>query len=369
MAGLRKKFRVAVLSVVKHDYLPRAVAAHPRFELVVVTDDAGQSDWVHERNQRFADEFGISYLRDISKAIAEYELDMAVVSSEAERHCDLAVRAADAGLHVIADKPMSTRLSECDRLVEAVQRNKVKFLLWNRNFLPAVIQAKEAVQSGAIGELHAIHVDFYFSKDAGPPKGTRQHGDPPINWLERQLEAHADGSDGGVGIEAMGELQIEGIYPLGYIRMLTDANVRRVFARTATHFHQVNVDNHVDDLATVSLELDNGIVGSLCIGRIGAASHPDIGEIKIHAIGSKGGIVISEARPEVSIHYRDQPPLEFKNERVANENDFLLVDNFARALDTGSEPILNARGGRDIAATVFAAVESGKTGQPVEVTL
>ena len=98
MADLRKKFRVAVLSVVKHDYLPRAVAAHPRFELVVVTDDAGQPDWVHERNQRFADEFGISYLRNIAKAIAEYELDMAVVSSEAERHCDLAVRAADAGL-------------------------------------------------------------------------------------------------------------------------------------------------------------------------------------------------------------------------------------------------------------------------------
>ena len=42
MADLREKFRVAVLSVVKHDYLPRAVAAHPRFELVVVTDDAGK---------------------------------------------------------------------------------------------------------------------------------------------------------------------------------------------------------------------------------------------------------------------------------------------------------------------------------------
>ncbi|MFT6562368.1 MAG: putative dehydrogenase, partial [Limisphaerales bacterium] len=66
--------------------------------------------------------------------------------------------------------------------------------------------------------------------------------------------------------------------------------------------------------------------------------------------------------------YRDQPPLEFKNERIANENDFLLMDDFARALDTGCEPILNAKGGRDIAATVFAAVESGKTGQPVEVT-
>ncbi|MEE2947712.1 MAG: Gfo/Idh/MocA family oxidoreductase [Verrucomicrobiota bacterium] len=363
-----KTFRAGVFSVVKHCYLPRAVAAHPRFELVVVTDDADQPDWVHERNQLFADEFGIPYMRDMPKAIAEYNLDLAAVSSEAERHCDLAVRAADAGLHVIADKPMSTRLSECDRLVEAVQRNNIKFLLWNRNYLPAVIQAKEAITSGAIGKLQAIHVDFYFSKDAGPPKGTRAEGDPPINWLERQIDAHTDGSDGGVGIEPMGELQIEGIYPLGYMHLLTGQNVERVFARTATHFHQANVDNHVDDLASVSLELENGIVGSLCIGRIGAASHPDIGEIKIHAIGSKGGIVISEARPEVSIHYRDQPPLEFKNERIASENDFLLMDDFARALDTGCEPILNAQAGRDIAATVFAAVESGKTGQPVEVT-
>jgi len=148
---------------------------------------------------------------------------------------------------------------------------------------------------------------------------------------------------------------------------LTGQNVQRVFARTATHFHQANVDNNVDDLATVSLELGGGIIGSLCIGRIGAASHPDIGEIKIHVIGSKGGLVISEARPEVSIYYRDQPPLEFKNERIANENDFLLMDDFARALDTGSEPILSAQAGRDIAATVFAAVESGKTGQLVEV--
>jgi len=362
-----KTFRAGVFSVVKHCYLPRAVSAHPRFELVVVTDDVDQPDWVHVRNQKFADEFGIPYVPDVAKAIAEYDFEIAAVSPEAERHCDLAVRAADAGLHVIADKPMSTRLSECDRLVEAVQRNDVKFLLWNRNYLPAVIQAKEAIASGAIGALQAIHVDFYFSKDAGPPKGSRAEGDPPIDWLERQMEAHSDGSDGGVGREAMGELQIEGIYPLGYVQLLTGQNVQRVFARTATHFHQANVDNNVDDLATVSLELAGGIIGSLCIGRIGAASHPDIGEIKIHAIGSKGGLVITEARPEVSIYYRDQPPLEFKNERIANENDFLLMDDFARALDTGSKPILNAQAGRDIAATVFAAVESGKTGQLVEV--
>jgi predicted dehydrogenase len=362
------RFRCAVLSVVKHAYVPRGVAAHPRFELAVVADDSDRPNWVHERNQAFADEFRIPYVRDVERAIAEHDVQVAVVSSEAERHCDLSVRAVNAGLHVVQDKPMSNRVSECDRVIEAVARNRVKFLMWNRNFLPAVLHARETIESRTIGQPYAIHVDFYFSKDSGPPKGSRRPGDPPINWLEHQIAAHADGSDGGVGHEPMGELKIEGIYPLAYIRMLTGAEVRRVFARTAAHFHQVNVDNDMEDLATVTLEMEHGILGTLCIGRIGAASHPDIGEIKIHALGSGGGLVISEARPEVAVYYRGQPAKEFRHRRIAVDNDYLLMENFARAIDTDGETILDARAGRAICATVQAAVESGRSGRAVEVT-
>ncbi len=359
--------RCGVLSVVKHAYVPLGVAAHPRFELVVVADDADAPDWAHERNQLFADEQGIPYVRDVEQAIKEYDVQVAVVSSEAERHCALTVRAANLGLHVVQDKPMSNNMEQCDRVVEACEANGVKFLMWNRNFLPAVLHAREIVDSGRIGEPYAIHVDFYFAKDAGPPKGTRASGDPPIDWLERQLEAHADGSDGGVGLEPMGELQVEGIYPLGYIRMLCGVEVEKVFARTTSHFHQAHVDNEVDDLATVTLQMQGGIVGSLCIGRIGAASHTDIGEIKIHLLGSKGGLVVSEARPEVEVYYRDQPRGEFRRRRIANDNDDLLMQNFVDAIDNDGETILDARAGRAICATVAAAIRSGKTGRPEPV--
>ena len=360
-------YRCAALSAVKHDYLPRAVHAHPCFELAVVADDPGVPQWAHERNAQFAAEFGVPYVRDVASAIAEHGVQVAVVSSEAERHCDLSVRAAAAGLHVIQDKPMSTELAECDRLLAAVRAAGVCFLLWNRNRLPALIQAQEELRRGAIGELRAIHVDFYFAKDAGPPKGSRQPGYPPIDWLARQLEAHADGSDGGVGRTPMGELQIEGIYPLGYIHELTGSRVRRVFARTAAHFHQANADNDVDDLATVTLEMENGMLGSLCIGRIGAASHPEIGEIKLHLVGSNGALVITEARPEVGIHYRGQPPAEYRNVRVADSNNFLLMENFKAAMETGAGTVLDAQAGRDITAAVAAAIESGRTGRAVDV--
>jgi len=361
------KFRCVVLSVVKHDYVPKGVASHPRFKLAVVADDANQPDWVHQRNQLFADQFKIPYVQNVEQAIRDFDVQVAVVSSQAERHCDLSIRAAAAGLHIVQDKPMSTSITECDRLVEAVERNGVKFLMWNRNFLPAVLHARRVLEEGRIGKPRAIHVDFYFSKDSGPPKGSRKPGDPPINWLARQIEAHADGSDGGVGHEPMGELKIEGIYPLAYIHALTGAAVQRVFAHTTAHFHQVNVDNDVDDLAAVTLEMEGGLVGSLCIGRIGAASHPDIGEIKIHVLGDDGALVVSEARPEVAIYYRDQPAKEFRHRRMDIDNDFLLMEDLARAIDEDGETVLGASAGRAIAATVEAALESGRSGQPVEV--
>jgi predicted dehydrogenase len=356
-----------VLSAVKHDYVARGVASHPRFELAVVADDPEVPGWAHERNRQFADAHRIPYVRDVEHALREFDVQVAIVSPEAERHCDLSVRAALAGKHVIQDKPLATRREDADRLVEAVERAGVRFLMWNRNFVPAVLHAREQVAAGVIGKPYAVHADFYFAKDAGPPWGTRPRGYPPINFLAHQIAAHVDGSDGGLGVEPMGELAVEGIYPLGYIRFLTGATVRRVFARSAAFFHQVHADNGVEDLASVTLEMDGGLMGSLAIGRIGAASHPSGGEVKLHVLGTAGALVVSEARPEVGVYYRGQPPREARQRRVASENDFHLADDFARAIDEGRETVLDVRAGRDTFATVAAALKSCQTGQPVGV--
>ena len=96
-------FRAAVLSVVKHAYVPHGMFSHPRFVPVVVADDADQPDWAHQRNQKVADEYGVPYIQDVERAISEYDAQLAIVSSAAERHCDLGIRAANAGLHVVQD--------------------------------------------------------------------------------------------------------------------------------------------------------------------------------------------------------------------------------------------------------------------------
>ncbi len=362
-----RKFRCAVLSAVKHDYVARGVALHPRFELCVVADDPDVPAWAHERNQQFADSHRIPYLRDVDRALAEFDVQVAVVSPEAERHCGLSIRAARAGKHVVLDKPLATRREDADALVEAIELAGVRFLMWNRNFLPAVLHARDQITAGAIGRPYAVHADFYFAKDAGPPRGSRQPGYPPIDWESHQIAAHIDGADGGLGREPMGELAVEGIYPLGYIRLLTGADVRRVFARSASFFHQAHADNGVEDLASVTLEMDGGLTGSIAIGRIGLASHPSGGEIKLHVLGTAGALVVSESRPEVGVYYKGQPPKEARQRRVAGENDLLLADDFARAIDENRDTVLGVRAARAIFATVAAALESCRSGDVVEV--
>ena len=122
-----KFYNCIVLSMVKHDYIGLAIEAHPRTKLVAVADDADNPSWVHERNLEFAQRHNIPYIMDVEKALQDYSADFVVICSEAERHCDLAVRAANFGLSIISDKPMSNRLSECERLFHSVKTNKVKY--------------------------------------------------------------------------------------------------------------------------------------------------------------------------------------------------------------------------------------------------
>src|SRR5262249_12101576 len=136
---------------------------------------------------------------------------------------------------------------------------------------------------------------------------------------------------------------------------------------SAAWFHQLYEDNQVDDLASVTLELDGGIVGSLAVGRIGLASHPSGGAIKLHLVGSEGALVVNEAAPTVSIYHRNQPPKEQRQRRVAGDNDFLLAENFAQAIDTGGATIMDAHASRAIYATVESALQSCRDGQPVDV--
>ena len=343
-------YRVVVLGAAKHDYMPLAMAQHSRFEIVVVADDADAPAWAHERGEALAQKLGVPYVRDVLQAIRGFGATVACVTPEVRRHSVMSARAADAGLHVWQDKPMATTVEDCDRVVKAVERSGVRFLLYSRNSTDSLRQARKLLDGTSIGDLRAVHVDFFFAKDAGVLKGSGQPEVVPDSWM------------------ADGELAVEGIYPLAYVRALAQANVRQVYARTTAHFFQRYVDLGIEDLGTLSLELDGGVLATVCVGRIGRPSHPNLGEIRIHVVGTDGALVMAEPRPEIAVHTRTQTSDDRRSRPIGSDSNWRMLEEFAHAIDTDGPTALEAAAGRNICATVIAARESAQRASPVPVS-
>jgi predicted dehydrogenase len=76
-------------------------------------------------------------------------------------HCEYTVRAAEAKIHVLCEKPMAVNVAECEQMIEACSRNNVKLMIAYRlHFEEANMKAVEVVNSGTIGEPRIFNSVF-----------------------------------------------------------------------------------------------------------------------------------------------------------------------------------------------------------------
>lgn len=84
------------------------------------------------------------------------------ISSPNRFHAEHTILAADAGKHVVVEKPMATSLDEAARMVEAAERNGVKLLAGHTRAFTLPIRAmRKIIQSGAYGGLRALNIWAY----------------------------------------------------------------------------------------------------------------------------------------------------------------------------------------------------------------
>jgi len=76
-------------------------------------------------------------------------------------HASLALQAAEAGVHIVVEKPIALSLGEADEMIEAARRHGVS-LIPHHNYLykPSILHARELIESGEIGEV--VHVESFY---------------------------------------------------------------------------------------------------------------------------------------------------------------------------------------------------------------
>ncbi|WP_026731722.1 Gfo/Idh/MocA family protein [Fischerella sp. PCC 9605] len=76
-------------------------------------------------------------------------------------HCEYTVKAANAGVHILCEKPMAVTEQECEQMIRAAQENNVKLMIAYRlHFDKANMQAVEIVKSGKLGEPRVFNSLF-----------------------------------------------------------------------------------------------------------------------------------------------------------------------------------------------------------------
>jgi predicted dehydrogenase len=185
----------------------------------------------------------VPFFGSIQEMIEQTQPDAVLVSALNRDAPEMMLAVAEAGVHLWGEKPGAAHSSQLMPVAAAMERNNLQFSCgYSWRFHPLSQLIKQTVEAGLLGKLYSI--DFRFLTSSVKRRG-------PDNWaFKREI------SGGGI-------LNWLGCHWFDLMRYLTDAEVTRVSALEANVGGEA-VD--IEDVASVSLQFSNGMIGSLHAG-------------------------------------------------------------------------------------------------------
>jgi predicted dehydrogenase/aryl-alcohol dehydrogenase-like predicted oxidoreductase len=312
-----------------------------RFAVELPASQTGRLVAAGSRTQPAADTFvkefaGARAYGSYDELLADPDVHAIYISLPNHLHAHWAIRCAEAGKHILCEKPLTTNHPEAMTVVEAARANDV-FLMeaFMYRCHPQITQLREAIGAGEIGEVRLIQA--YFSYNMGG------HND----------DIRLQNSFAGGGIMDVG------CYPISIVRLIAGAACGRPFANPIVEsdgyrselalkaYGHIGAESQVDEWATATLKFPGDILAEVACGLQlqtnnevtvwGSTGHivlrnpwlPDTDRFQGNA--GVGIVVYRDGRPEpVEMPVRSEKPL------YAVE-----ADTVAEYLDARQAPVMS----------------------------
>ncbi len=321
-------------------------------------------DPVPEMAASYEATYGIPCTTSLDDVLDNPDVDAVVVSTPHYLHVPLGIRAAEAGKHVVIEKPIATTLADADALIAACRKAGV--LCSSKEggvrYQPSTAKAKALIEAGAIGEVMATQVFGASNKPDSYWTGGYT-GRVQTTW--RKSKAQAGG----------GILIMNYIYDIYRLRYITGLEATRVYAEYDTYRTPVEVE----DFIAVTLRYNNGALGTFMTGSCApGASRSGIRGTRAagnRIFGTAGQIVFQDGNLLVytdvdvdGVTAGEWTELTFSED--ADENPYVTYfDRFAEAVAAGRTPDVPAEEGRKDLEIFLAAYRSGEVKAAVELPL
>ena len=291
---------------------------------------------------------------DIREALKKQKPDAVIVANPTALHMDIAIPAAEAGCHILLEKPVSDSLDRLDTLQQAARESGSKILVgFQFRYHPTLNKARELIHSNALGKVLTVHAHWGEYLPQWHP------------WEDYRQSYAARADLGGGVIRTL-------THPLDYLRWLI-GEVKALWSFNA-HISPLEID--VEDVAEIGLKFVNGAIGGIHLNYF---QRPPVHRLEI--VGTNGTLRWDNADGSLHFHqlsapfgsYSDNPPaplIQIFSPPDGFERNQLFVAqtrHFIESVRGESEPVCTLADGIMALRLALAAKTSSTTSQLVRL--
>ncbi len=307
---------------------------------------------VHARDEKrvaeFAARFGATGYTDYHQFLNHPGLRIVNICTPNGLHAEQGVAAAQAGLHILVEKPIDTTLEKADALIEACELYGVKLgVIFQSRFLPAAQKIKRAIDEGRLGQLMV--------------------GDAYVKWY-RAPEYYADSWHGTMALDGGGALINQAIHTVDLLQWIMGPVDTAFAMKGSLRYPQIEGE----DTLVASLRFKNG-----ALGVIEAATSVKPGfKRRLEISGERGAIILDgdaiscwaidgeegEAEGGEQITDGSANPAA-----ISNEGHRRQIEDMMLAVIEDRAPMIDGREGRKSLEVVVALYDSANEGRAVKI--
>ncbi|MGF6600059.1 putative dehydrogenase [Paraburkholderia sp. GAS448] len=250
-----------------------------RYELV-----AGALSSDVERAKASAAEVGIarSYAdwREMAQAEAARDdgIDVVAIVTPNHLHAPVATAFLEAGIHVICDKPLAISLGQAEALAKLAREKQRLFALTHTySGYPMVRHARELVESGEIGEVRVVQVEYAQDWLAEPVE--RAGTNKQAGWRTDPAQSGPAGCLGDIGTHAY--------HLAAFVTGMTPESL-------SAELHTFVPGRRVDDHVQAMLRYANGARGMLWASQVASGAE---NALRLRVYGTKAGLAFDQENP------------------------------------------------------------------------
>ncbi len=321
-----------------------------------------------DKAKAFAEQYGVRACSSIEEMVTEAGVEAVVIGTPHPAHAEAAVKTAQAGMHLLVDKPLASSLEDCDAIIKAAKDNGVVLgTICQRRFYPPALRIKQAIDAGKIGKpiLGTVNMlgwrdEAYYRSDPWRGSWKGEGGGVLVNQAPHQLDllqwymGPIDELYGCWSNLNHPYIEVEDT-AIAVIKFKNGAlgNIVVSNSQEPALFGKVHV--HGENGASIGVQTDGGAMFIAGMSNITEPPFNDLWTVK----GEEA--MLDQWKREDAEFFKRINPMVYFHERQ--------IEDFLRAIINGTTPLIDGADGRKTVEIFTAIYRSNRDRAPVKFPL